>query len=132
MCRPPTPCTPISRPETRRCAIPAGVPIFLPAFNMWARGAVADPPAVATAYGELVVDDAPVALDTIATPIPFEVVGASSNPVTGTRRPVAVTVWGLWKRLEPLPVGQHVIRFTGGDGHGFWTTARYHLDVGVG
>jgi hypothetical protein len=113
----------------RRCAVPAGTALFLPAFNMWHHNADDPPPHLPRAFGELSVDGSTTALDTIATPVPFEVVGVLLNPVTRTRRPMAMTVWGLWKRLDPLPAGQHVLRFAGGDGYGFTVRAVYHLNV---
>ncbi|HEX5542384.1 MAG TPA: hypothetical protein VFX60_12635 [Micromonospora sp.] len=108
---------------------PAGRPLFLPAFNMWHCDADGPPPHLPRAFGTLAVDDVPVELDVIATPLPFEVAGARSNPVTGTRKPEPVTVWGLWKWLDPLPAGEHVLQFTGGDGYGFTVAAVYHLSV---
>ncbi|MGI5241513.1 hypothetical protein [Dactylosporangium sp. CA-139066] len=113
----------------RRCTVRAGRPLFFPAFNMWHGNAQGPPPAVARAFGALTVNAVPVELDTIATPVPFVVAGARLNPVTGTRGPVRMTVWGLWKRLEPLPPGDHVLEFSGGDGHGFTASAVYHLNV---
>jgi hypothetical protein len=65
----------------------------------------------------------------IATPVPFEVAGARANPVTVTRRPIPMTVWGLWRRLDPLPAGPHEIRYSGGDGYRFTVTAHYHVMV---
>ncbi|BCB73701.1 hypothetical protein GCM10022251_79990 [Phytohabitans flavus] len=116
----------------RRCAVPAGTPLFFPAFNMWHRNAEGPPPHLHRAVGDLVVDGSPIELETIATPVPFEVVGARLNPVTRTRKPVPMTVWGLWKRLDSLPSGQHVLRFAGGDGYGFTVRATYHLSVTPG
>jgi hypothetical protein len=113
----------------RRCAVPAGTSLFLPAFNMWHHHADGPPPDLPRAFGELVVDGSSIELDTITTPVPFEVVGVRLNPVTRTSKPMLMTVWGIWKRLDPLPAGQHVLRFAGGDGHGFTVCATYHLSV---
>lgn len=113
----------------RRCTVPLGRPLFFPAFNMWHRNASGPPPALPLAVGELTVDGAPVALDTISTPKPFEVIGSARNPVTVSDRPVAMAVWGLWKRLDSLPAGEHEIRFCGGDGYGFRVGATYHLTM---
>jgi hypothetical protein len=113
----------------RRCVVPSGRPLFLPSFNMWHRNAEGPPPHLPRAFGTLVVDEAPFELDVIATPVPFEVAGARMNPVTLTRKPVPTTVWGLWRRLEPLAAGRHTLRFTGGDGYGFTVSAVYHLEV---
>lgn len=113
----------------RRCIVPAGVPLFVPAFNMWHHHAEGPPPHLPRAYGALVVDGVSIELDVIATPIPFEVAGVRFNPVTRTRKPVPMTVWGLWKRLDPLPAGPHVLRLAGGDGYGFAVTATYHVSA---
>jgi hypothetical protein len=114
----------------RRCPVPAGLPLFVPAFNMWHTNAEGPPPRLPKAYGHLIVDGAKADLDVIATPVPFLVAGAPDNPVTGTDRQVPTTVWGLWKRLEPFPPGRHEVGFSGGDGYGFTVTVTYQLDVG--
>ncbi|MEV4416821.1 hypothetical protein [Catellatospora sp. NPDC049609] len=113
----------------RHCTVPFGRPLFFPAFNMWHLKAQGPPPPLPRAWGELTVDDEPVDVDIIATPVPFTVVGAAGNPVTATKRPVAVTVWGHWKRLDPLWHGRHIVSFSGGDGHRFAVSATYHLTV---
>ena len=113
----------------RRCTVPAGRPLFFPAFNMWHWPADQPPPHLPHAHGELFVDGVPTELDVLATPVPFEVAGARGNPATGRNKPIPVTVWGLWRRLDPLPPGPHEIRFAGGDGHGFGVAARYEIQV---
>lgn len=113
----------------RRCTVPAGRPLFFPVFNMWHLQAAGPPPHLPRAFGTLAVDGGPVEVDMIATPMPFKVAGARMNPVTGSRKPVAMTVWGFWKRLDPLPAGQHTLRFAGGDGYGFTVTITYQLIV---
>lgn len=113
----------------RSCTIPAGRPIFLPAFNMWHRHATGAPPHLPKAFGELTVDGIPTELDIIATPTPFEVAGAGLNPVTTTRKPIPMTVWGLWRRLDPLTPGKHLLHVHGGDGYGFTVHVTYHLNV---
>jgi hypothetical protein len=105
------------------------MPLFAPAFNMWHRHATGPPPHLPRAYGSLVMDGTPIDPDVVATAVPFEVAGARFNPVTATRRPVQMTVWGLWKLLDPLPHGSHVLRLSGGDGHGFTVDVTYDLDV---
>jgi hypothetical protein len=113
----------------RRCPVPTGLPLFLPAFNMWHVNADGPPSHLPEAYGKLVVDGAPVDLDVIATPAPFPVAGTPDNHVTGTHRQVPVAVWGLWKRLEAFAPGRHVVGFSGGDGYGFTVSVTYQLDV---
>jgi hypothetical protein len=113
----------------RSSTIPAGRPLFFPAFNMWHVDAEGPPPHLSRAWGTATVDGSAVELNTIATPIPFPVAGARLNPVTRSNKPVAMTVWGLWKRLDPLPAGTHTVQFSGGDGYGFSVTVSYHLTV---
>ncbi|EFC82575.1 hypothetical protein [Parafrankia sp. EUN1f] len=117
-----------TEPVQRRCAVPAGRPVFMPAFNVWMtrpRGVVVD---LSTAFGAVAVDGVKCELDVIATP-PFEVAGARGNPVTRRRRPVEVAVWGLWRLLGPLSVGPHVIDIIGGDGGDFRTSVTYRVTV---
>lgn len=116
----------------RRCVVPVGRELFLPAFNMWHWPADGPPPVVEDAFGSLVVDGVAVDLDVIATPTPFTVAGARLNGVTGRKRPVGVTVWGLWKHLPPLGPGEHDLHAVGGDGHGFQVDVRYRLIVAAG
>ncbi|NUT34111.1 MAG: hypothetical protein HOV79_13675 [Hamadaea sp.] len=113
----------------RRCAIPARRSLFFPLFNIWYDDPDGPPHPERDAVGTLTVDGARFTPDVIATPRPFEVAGVFRNPVTGTRQPIAVTVWGLWKRLDPLPPGRHEVRFSGSDGHDFNVSATYHLTV---
>jgi hypothetical protein len=113
----------------RRCAVPVGRPLFLPVFNIWYVNSADAPTRLEQAFGTLRVNNEPVAVEEIATPLPFNVFGARRNPVTGGTRPAPVTVWGLWKRLDPLPPGGHMMLLHGGDGHGFTTTVDYRLTV---
>ena len=113
----------------RACTVPAGRPLFFPAFNMWHHDAAGPPPPLRAAFGGLIVDGHEIPLDVIATPVPFDVAGARANPVTRTNRPIKMTVWGYWKRLDPLPPGRHTVQFSGGDGHGFHVRSTYALTV---
>jgi hypothetical protein len=65
----------------------------------------------------------------VFTPRPFLVAGAFLNPVSRGRRPVPMTVWGLWSHPAPLPPGQHVLDISGGDGYGFTVDVTYRLEV---
>jgi hypothetical protein len=116
---------------TRQCLVPPGRELFLPVFNMWQAASEGPPPVVEGAFGSLVVDGVPVEPEAVATPIPFTVAGARLNGVTGRKRPVALTVWGLWKLLAPLSPGEHELRAVGGDGHGFTVDVTYRLRVGT-
>ncbi|MEU5939306.1 hypothetical protein ABZ807_08950 [Micromonospora sp. NPDC047548] len=114
----------------RRCVIPAGRPLFFPAFNIWQVGsAPGEVPVVGGATGHAKLDDERVALDTIGTPTPFEVRGAVRNAVTGRSRPYPVTCWGLWASVPPLAPGEHELTFGGTDGGEFSVRAKYLLVV---
>ena len=113
----------------RRCVVPAGRDLFLPAFNMWHAGADGPPPVMERASGTVVVDGQLLEPDVIATPVPFTVAGARLNGVTRSKRAIPTTVWGLWKLIPALPPGQHQLRATGGDGYGFSVDVTYRLTV---
>ncbi|PZF97794.1 hypothetical protein [Micromonospora deserti] len=115
----------------RRCAVPAGRPVFFPAFNMWQWPAAAgEVPVVDGATGHATLDGAPVALARIGTPTPFEVRGALGNGVTSRSGAVPVTCWGLWATVGPLAAGAHELTFGGTDGRHFWVEAQYRIVVG--
>ncbi|MCM0675051.1 hypothetical protein NCC78_10165 [Micromonospora phytophila] len=115
----------------RRCAVPAGRPLFFPAFNMWRWPAEpGEVPLVAAATGHATLDGTPVALTTIGTPTPFEVRGVLGNGVTSRPGATAVSVWGLWVRLDPPGPGAHELTFGGTDGGRFWVEAQYRIVVG--
>jgi hypothetical protein len=113
----------------RHCAVPSGRRLFVPIFNMWHRDADGPPPVMGRAFGTLVVNDVAVPVDVVATPVPFGVAGVRGNPVTASTRVVPMTVWGLWKVLEPLSPGDHTLRMRGGDGYGFEVAVDYRLTV---
>ena len=115
----------------RRCAVPAGRDLFLPAFNMWHVGGDGPPPVMERASGTVVLDGQLIEPDVIATPVPFTVAGARLNGVTRTKRAVPTTVWGLWTLIPALSPGQHQLRATGGDGYGFSVDVSYRLLVSV-
>lgn len=114
----------------RRCVVPGGRDLFLPTFTMWFWPADGPPQPVEGVSGSLAVDGVPLEPEVIATPVPFTVAGARVNGVTQRRKPVPVTVWGLWKLVPALPVGEHVVRAVGGDGHSFTVDVTYRLLVG--
>jgi hypothetical protein len=114
----------------RRCVVPAGRDLFLPMFNMWYFPAEGPPAPVEGISGSLAVDGVPLEPDVIATPVPFTVTGARLNGVTQRKKPLPVTVWGLWKLIPALPVGEHVVRAVGGDGYSFTVDVTYRVLVG--
>ena len=113
----------------RRCVVPIGRDLFLPVFNMWHTQADGPPPDVERAHGSLTVDGVAMDPDLITTPVPFTVAGARLNGVTGRKRPIPTTVWGLWKHIPALPPGTHDLRAVGGDGFGFTVDVTYRLAV---
>jgi len=114
---------------TRRVTVPAGVPILLPAFNMW-QFPTADPPEpVPGAFGRVELDATPVETVLVSTPVPFLVQGARLNPVTRTRKPLPAVVTGWWALIDPLAPGEHLLHATGGDGGGFEVDVTVHLTV---
>lgn len=113
----------------RRCVVPPGRDLFLPAFNMWHAGADGPPPIMERASGTVVVDGTLLEPDVIATPVPFTVAGARLNGVTRSKRAVPTTVWGLWKLIPALAPGEHQVRAAGGDGYGFRVDVTYQLTV---
>jgi hypothetical protein len=115
----------------RRCAVPMGRELFLPAFNMWHRHAEEPPESMDRAHGSVVLDGVKHEPEVIATPVPFLVTGAGLNGVTMRKRPTPVTVWGLWTLLPGLELGPHELRVVGGDGYGFEVDVTYRLDVVV-
>ena len=113
----------------RRCEVPVGRPLFVPVFSMWTRGLRPPVPQPDLVEASLVVDKEPVEPEFVGTLEPFTVTGVWRNPVTGTPRPTEMNVWGLWKRLEPLPPGAHVIALTSRFGRFFNLDVRYDLHI---
>ena len=116
----------------RRCVVPVGRELFVPVFNMWLWPSDGDVPVVEDAAGTLTVDGVPVEPDVIGTPVPFVVAGARLNGVTGRKRAVPATVWGLWKHLPAPARGEHEVQVVGTDGHGFTVDVTYRLAVADG
>ncbi|WP_369137355.1 hypothetical protein [Modestobacter versicolor] len=115
---------------TRRCVVPAGRDLFVPAFCTFEKKPAGPPEPMPGAHGSIAVDGVPAEPDWIATPVPFLVSGARLNPMTGRTKPVPMTTSGLWKLVPALPPGPHEVHVTGGDGHGFVLDVRYELLVG--
>jgi hypothetical protein len=115
----------------RSCPAPADRPIFLPAFCYWVAGPDVDGtvPTMRAAFGGLKVDGREIELDVYGTSVPFEVVGARGNTVTGNNRPAPATAWGYCKRLDPLSPGDHLVKVSVGADHGFLLRVAYYLTV---
>jgi hypothetical protein len=113
----------------RSCTVPAGRPLFFPAFNIWHVGGAPIAP-MPDAYGRAFVDHVSHPVVTADSgPAPFEVRGAWRNDVTGTRSSIPMRVWGIWATVPPLAPGPHQVHFEGGTGDGFRVTAHYELTV---
>lgn len=114
-------------PVVRHLVVPPRRELFFPVFTMW----FVDqrPEVVEQAFGTLSVDGVDTAVDVVATHDPFVVRGGFLNGVNRSRRPVWMSVWGLWGSLSPLGAGQHEVAMRGGDGHGFVVDVTYRLDV---
>ena len=121
------------KPMVRRCTVPAGRDLFLPAFNFWAAGGPEELPpfddAFGHAFGEITLDGRDLGTAEVFTPEPFAVAGARLNGVTQTRKEIPMRVWGLWQRVAAPTVGHHVLHAVGGDGRGFVVDVTYHLGV---
>lgn len=113
----------------RQCQVRSTSSLFFPAFNMWTFGAEGPPQPVTNAHGYITLDGDQVEPKVIATPKPFDVQGVKGNPVTQSTEIYPAVVWGLWKKLDPLPHGRHELSFGGGDGHDFSLDVHYVLDV---
>jgi len=119
----------------RRCFVPAGRDLFLPAVNMWFYPADGPPPALDLAFlrehasGSLSIDGVAQETQEIVTPVPFTVAGARLNGVTNSKKPTPTTVWGLWKHVPALPAGEHTLWAVGTLGNGFTVDVTYRLLV---
>lgn len=111
----------------RRCAVPAGRPLLAPAVNRFSESASDCADFMATATGEVLVDDTPVTLDRVAGDR-IEFTGVAGNAIgTGTDR-VRATACGLWARVPGLPAGTHRVRISG-HADGIDTAVDYTLEV---
>ncbi|WP_232667509.1 hypothetical protein [Pseudonocardia sp. TRM90224] len=103
----------------RRCQVPAGVSIAGPAVNAVTPDAEACTSFLAGARGDVVLDGAPEAVESIE---PTEI---TYDAVDGRYRGFGC---GLWFRLPPLSPGEHTLVISGSSGE-FATEARYVLTV---
>ncbi|WP_125776638.1 hypothetical protein [Antribacter gilvus] len=97
--------------------VPAGIPLFGPAFCMWCPGPVTVGH-IEGAHGSVRLDGQEVPLVRAATDAVM-IRGALLNPVTRTFWPVRRWLVGIWATIEPLDPGTHTIEIHGGDGFGF-------------
>lgn len=113
----------------RRCRVPANRKIFLPILNTWMEPDSPTPNFEAM-FGFLYVNGEKQALDWVYPNKLIEVKGVWGNPVTGSIFANKLYLGGLWKVLEPLPRGEHLIQFNGGDNEGFHLEVQYQITVG--
>jgi hypothetical protein len=115
----------------RTCAVPAGLPLFFPVFNIWQIGGAArrGTPVIPSADGKAALDGVPLEVRPMGTPRHFTLRSAFGNPILFFPVPMPVTCWGLWVHLAPPERGPHELRFEGTDGHKFKVAVTYHLDV---
>jgi len=113
---------------SRKCSIPSNRKILVPVFNMWFTEHY-EPPNLSEAHGLMKLNGEPVELDEVLTNKSFIIRGVWGNPVTGSILGYEMRVGGLWKLLDPLPVGKHELYFRGDDGGGFYVEASYQIEV---
>jgi hypothetical protein len=99
---------------SRRCTVPAGVPLAGPVVNV-----VADDAGCATfmgpATGEVLLDGRRQAVVRLGpAPITFDAV--AGNPVVDGSGRFTGRACGLWFALPPLPSGAHTLKITGSSG----------------
>ncbi|MBY8870932.1 hypothetical protein K7640_03630 [Micromonospora sp. PLK6-60] len=115
---------------SRRCVVPAGRPLFPPAFCWWQTGRRADPAEPVTgATGHAHLDGVAVPVRAAGSAASFPVRGFFNNVATVWPWPVQVSCWGLWGLVPPPAPGPHRLTFGGRDGGGFWVEAQYELEV---
>ena len=115
----------------RRVVVPAGRSLFFPVVNWWfaADKAPDVTEALTLLHGSVAVDGRLLEPDVILTPQPFTVTGARFNDITLRTKPRSTVTAGLWRSVEPLPLGEHEVHIVGGDGVGFTLDVRYQLLV---
>ncbi len=112
----------------RKCTIPSNKKILIPVFNMWFTEHY-QPPDLSKAHGFMKLNGDEIELDKVSTKAPFVIRGVWGNPVTGSILEHEMRVGGLWKLLDPLPIGKHDLFFRGGDGDDFFLEVAYQIEV---
>ncbi len=108
----------------RRCAVPAGRPLFFPLFNMWGQS---DDLVCPQATGAAVLDGEQLPVLTVHNKEWIRI-----PAVAGKRfRKVSVGMWGFWSYHPGLPAGGHQLEFSGSFAPGkFWVEVKYELTAG--
>lgn len=111
----------------RRCTVPPGVPLIMPAVNLVGSTERDCSEFMADATGTIEFDGAPVAVERIEhEPITFP--AGAGNPVTGDAGVTEGVGCGLWARIPAPAGGEHTVRIHGTAGT-FEVTAEYVLTV---
>ncbi|HBF81034.1 MAG TPA: hypothetical protein DD420_14235 [Streptomyces sp.] len=99
----------------RRCAVPAGRPLFFPVLNMQhPRSYARTPQSLAVAEATASLNGLPLLLREFTAPF----------MTGGTQR----YAWGVWGGIEPLIPGAYVLEIKGRATSGFWVDTTYHLE----
>ncbi|MFC9586753.1 hypothetical protein ACFVJ8_28565 [Streptomyces yangpuensis] len=101
----------------RRCAVPAGRPLFFPVLNMQHNRFYAKTPQ------SMYVLKATAALNGVD--LPLREYSARFRTPWLTRR----LTWGLWAGIAPLQPGEYVLEIKAKAHGGFWVDTTYHLEV---
>lgn len=112
--------------SSRRFDMPADRPLFMPAFCMWSRNALANSD-LPRSFGTVTLDGAEISIAASSSG-PVRMRGALGNPVTGLSLfGTKMYVAGHWAHVEPLSPGEHILEIHGGDGHGWTTSVRAEI-----
>lgn len=110
----------------RRCTVPSGVPLIVPAINR-----VADEDGcrdyMAAATGTIRWDGTEVPLQRIG-PEPIAFTAGPGNPVTGHPGKTTGLACGLWARIDAPGEGEHKVRIQGRSGS-FALDVEYTLTI---
>lgn len=116
-----------SGPVSRRCTIPEGLPIVLPAVNVLADDVYGCLDVKDQMSGVVTLDGADVPLERVDG-AQVGVSGVMGNPVTPDLLVYTYTGCGLWARIAAPSPGPHTLTVTGSS-PGFATDVTYALDV---
>src|ERR1043165_903228 len=106
-------------PVDRECAMPAGLPVFVPAVNLLAfPGVTGEPESMACVEvmgqmsGVVTLDGADVVLEKVEG-AQVTVKGVMGNPISHDLSMVTGAGCGLWARIQPLAAGLHNLTIRG-------------------
>ena len=99
---------------SRRCTVPAGVPLAGPVVNLVSDGAGCAA-FMAPATGEVLLDGERQTVVRLG-PAPITFTAVAGNPVVDGSGRFDGVACGLWFALPPLSFGEHTLKITGGSG----------------